>query len=176
MSDSFRTKAGRCVVSEGTIHLDSDGMGWLATLRDALTTDEIPLWRRASVVLFYVALVAGIVLAVRVAPPWLPGAAAGLLLAAFAWSWYAERNREVEPVEEIPLSDVVSVEPYFGLPLVTRPRFVIRYHAEGGVKHRYVMCPSRLYGFGAYEKGKELFDQRGLLIDGAAEGPTTVDA
>ena len=67
---------------------------------------------------------------------------------------------------EIPIDDVVDVEPQYGLPLLTRPRFLVRYRSEGGVKQRYVLCPSRLYGFGAYEHGTELFARRGLLVDG----------
>jgi len=83
------------------------------------------------------------------------------------WSIYRRRQRSTEDVE-IRLSDVESVEPQYGLPLLTRPRFVIRYRSEGGVKRRYVLCPSRLYGFGAYEHGKDLFADRGLLADDAA--------
>lgn len=164
VANSFRTATGRCVVVDGAVRFEDDDAGRLGTLREALTADEIPAWRRAATVLCFVALLAGVVLVVRVVPAWLVGAAAGLLLAAYAWGWYTGRDRPAGDDAEMPLDDVVGVEAHGGIPLLTRPRFVVRYRSEGGVKHRYVACPSRVYGFGSYRTGRELFDRRGLLV------------
>jgi len=72
---------------------------------------------------------------------------------------------------------VVGVDAHDGISLITRPRFVVRYESEGGVKHRYLLCPSRVYGFGAYREGKELFERAGLLTeDEALEAGETPDA
>ncbi|MFB6221251.1 MAG: hypothetical protein ABEH90_07410 [Halolamina sp.] len=166
MSDSFRTNGGRCVVEEGHIRIEDRGRGWLATLREALTSEDIPPWRRLGVALFYVTLLAGVLLVARLAPVWLSGAALGLLLAVGVWS-ASRRRSAAEKSVVIPLSKVESVEARAGIPLVTRPRFVVRYRSEGGVKHRYLLCPSRLYGFGAYESGKRLFEEHGVLGDEA---------
>ncbi|MFW5948011.1 MAG: hypothetical protein ACOCSD_00235 [Halolamina sp.] len=161
----FRTKDGRCVVAEDRLRIQSGQRGLFGTLRAALTDDEIPPVRRAGVALFVVAVVVGIALGVRTLPVWLSGAGAGLLLAWFAWSRLRGGDPEREVV--IPFDAVESVDPHYGLPLLTRPRFVVRYRSEGGVKQRYVLTPSRLYGFGAYERGKELFAGAGLLVDRA---------
>jgi len=162
----FRTKDGRCIVAEDRLRIEIGKRGLLGTLRHALADEDIPPIRRAGVALFGIAVVVGAVLGPRLLPPWLLGGAAGLLLAWAMWSIYRRRQRSTEDVE-IRLSDVESVEPQYGLPLLTRPRFVIRYSSEGGVKRRYVLCPSRLYGFGAYEHGKDLLADRGLLADDA---------
>ncbi|QKY19988.1 hypothetical protein B4589_006195 [Halolamina sp. CBA1230] len=163
MVGEFRTKDGRCIVAEDRLRLQIGERGPLGTLREALTDGSIPPVRRAGVALFVLAVVVGAALAVRTLPPWLAGAGAGLLLAWLAWSRLRGEQAEKEVV--IQYDAVESVEPQYGLPLLTRPRFVIRYRSEGGVKQRYVLCPSRLYGFGAYEHGKELFGERGLLRD-----------
>lgn len=162
VSNSFRTKTGRCLVDSEHLRIEHEDRGWLATVRDALTSEEIPAWRRAPVVLFYVTLLAGAALGLRVAPPWLSGAVVGLLLVAVVWSFFLGRNGPMEPLA-IPRENVVGVDAHDGLPLLTRPRFVVRYRSEGGVKHRYLLCPSRLYGFQAYETGKTLFERHGLL-------------
>ncbi|WP_459845122.1 hypothetical protein [Halolamina salina] len=156
----FRTKDGRCIVAEDGLRIRVGERSPLGTLRDALTDEEIPPVRRAGVALFGLAVVVGVVLAVRTLPVWLSGAGVGLLLAWLVWS----RLHGGQPEKEISIQydAVESVEPEYGLPLLTRPRFVIRYRSEGGVKRRYVLCPSRLYGFGAYERGKELFAEQGL--------------
>lgn len=163
MSNSFRTATGRCVLDGESLTIER-GRGWLSNPTDALTCEEIPPWRKAAVVGVFVALLAGLVLLVRVAPAWLSGAVIGLLLAAVAWSAWAGRKQPSGSVT-LPVSKVEGVDAHDGIPLVTRPRFVVRYRSEGGVKHRYLLCPSRVYGFGAYEEGKELFERQGLLAD-----------
>lgn len=168
MSNSFRTKRGRVVLDSERLRIEDEGRGWLATVRDALTSEAIPAWRRGAVVLFYVTLLAGAALGVRVAPAWLSGAVVGLLLAAALWSRYLGRNAPTESLD-IPREKVVGVEAHTGLPLLTRPRFVVRYRSEGGVKHRYLLCPSQIYGFGAYETGVALFERHGLLAEDADE-------
>jgi len=162
--EAFRTHDGRCIVAEDRLRIESGVRGAIGTLRDALTDGAIPPVRRAGVALFLVALLVGAALAVRTLPAWLSGAAAGLLLAWAIWT----RLRGADPDREvvIPFDTIESVEPEYGLPLLTRPRFVVRHRSEGGVKRRYVLTPSRLYGFGAYERGKELLAARGL-IDGS---------
>jgi hypothetical protein len=173
VSNSFRTKTGRCLVDSEHLRIEHEDRGWLATMRDALTTAEIPVWRRAAVVLFYVTLLGGAAIGVRVAPPWLSGAVAGLLLAGVAWSRYLGRNAPTASLA-IPREKVVGVDAHDGVPLLTRPRFVVRYRSEGGVKHRYLPCPSRLYGFQAYETGRALFERHGLLD--RENGERAVDA
>jgi len=163
----FRTKDGRCVVAEDRLRIQSGRRGLLGTLREALTDDEITPVRRAGVALFLLAAVVGVVLAVRTLPVWLSGAGAGLLLAWLAWRQLRGAGPEREVV--IPFDTIESIAPEYGLPLLTRPRFVIRYRSEGGVKQRYLLTPSRLYGFGAYERGKELFADRGLLAEDAVD-------
>lgn len=160
MAHSFRTRTGRCLVVDGTITLDSNGAGWLATVRETLMS-AIPAWRRAAVVLFYAAAVAVVFFAVRVLPLWVSGVAIGLLLAALAWSWY--RGRTLDDEEEISIDDVVGVDAHPGIPLVTRARFVLRYRSEGGIKHRYVQCPSRIYGFQSFRTGLAIFERHGVL-------------
>ncbi|NHX37697.1 MULTISPECIES: hypothetical protein [Halolamina] len=164
----FRTHDGRCIVAEDRLRIVSGERGPLGTLSEALTDDEIPPVRRAGVGLSLVAVVVGAALAIRTLPAWLSGAAAGLLLAWVVWSRLRGANPEKEVV--IPFDTVESVEPEYGLPLLTRPRFVVRHRSEGGVKQRYVLTPSRLYGFGAYERGKELFAARGLVEQPPADG------
>lgn len=170
----FRTKSGRCVVAEDRLRIQSGRRGLFGTLREALTDDEIPPVRRAGVALFLLAALVGVVLAVRTLPVWLSGAGAGLLLSWLAW----RRLRGADPEREvvIPFDRIESVAPEYGLPLLTRPRFVIRYRSEGGVKQRYLLTPSRLYGFGAYERGKELFAEKELLVEEADEDTGTDDA
>ena len=169
MANSFRTTRGRCVLADGTVRFDQDGAGRFGTVREALTTGEIPAWRRVAFVLLVVAAVSGAVLVVRSVPAWATGAAAGLVLALMGWSWYTDRNRPGADEVEIPKTDVVSVEAHAGLPLLTRPRFVVRYRADDGVKHRHVRCPSRLYGFRSFAKGRDLFERHGLLGTDEAE-------
>lgn len=167
MSNSFRTATGRCIVDGDSLRIER-GRSWLANPTDALTSEEIPPWRKAAVVGVFVSLLTALVLLVRLAPAWLSGAVVGLLLAAVAWSAYARRKQPAGSVT-LPRSTVVGVDAHDGIPLVTRPRFVVRYRSEGGVKHRYLLCPSRVYGFGAYEDGKALFERHGLLADDDGE-------
>lgn len=169
VANSFRTRTGRCLVVDGTITIDSDGAGRLGTLREALTSDAIPPWRRAATVLFLVAVVAALFFAVQVLPAWLPGAVAGLVLALLVWSWYGRRGRRPDE-EEIAVENVVGVDAYAGVPLLTRPRFVLRYRSEGGVKHRYVQCPSRVYGFDAFRTGLDIFERHGILATEETDG------
>lgn len=168
----FRTKDGRCIVAEDRLRIEVGERGPVGTLRAALTDGSIPPVRRAGVALFVVAVVVGVALAVRTLPVWLSGAGAGLLLSWLGWAAYQRRQRATTEVV-IPFADVESIEPQYGLPLLTRPRFVISYRSEGGVKRRYLLCPSRLYGFGAYGHAKELFAERGLL---AADADADVDS
>jgi len=167
VTNSFCTDRGRVVLDSERLRIEDAGRGWLATLRDALTSEEIPGWRRAAVVLCYLALLAGATLLLRVAPAWLSGGVLALLLAVVAWSLYRGRGRTTGSLA-IPRENVVDVTAHRGLALVTRSRFVVRYRSEGGVKHRHLRCPSRFYGFGAYEAGRELFDRHGLLEEDAA--------
>lgn len=162
MIGEFRTKDGRCIVAENRLLLKVAERGLVGTLREALTDDDIPPARRAGVGLFLVAVVAGAAFGLQAAPVWLSGTAVGLLLAGAVWTAYRRRQRSTGDVS-IPFADIEDIEPQYGIPLLTRPRFVIRYRSEGGVKQRYLLCPSRLFGFGAYERGKELFAERGLL-------------
>lgn len=162
MSDSFRTKTGRCAIGDGHVRLETGIRGWVATLHDAVTCEAIPPWRRSVIVFTYAALLAGIALGARLLAPWLSGAAVGLVLAVVAWRRY-ERSRTPDRSVAIPLSNVETVEARDGISLLSRPRFVLRYRSEGGVKHRYLPCPSGLYGFGAYETGVALFATNGLL-------------
>jgi len=170
VSNSFRTATGRCVVDGDSLTIER-GRGWLANPKDALTSDAIPPWRKAGLVGVLVALLAGLVLLVRVAPAWLSGGVIGLVLAAVAWSAWADRKKPSGSVT-LPLSKVEGVDAHGGIPLLTRPRFVIRYESEGGVKHRYLLCPSRVYGFGAYGDGKEIFVRHGLLSAEDVAGDT----
>ena len=160
MANSFRTATGRCAIDGDSLHIERR-QGWLSTPRDALTNSEIPPWRKAATVGLFLALLAGLVLLVRLAPVWLSGGVIGLLLAVVARSVYTGRTPEGGLT--LPLDRVVGVEAHGGIPLVTRPRFVVRYRSEGGVKHRYLLCPSRVYGFGAYESGIDVFERHGLL-------------
>lgn len=176
MANSFRTKTGRCLVADGTVRFDADSAGWLGTLREALTSDDIPVWRRVAVVLFYVAFVAAVVFAVRILPAWVSGVFIGLLLAIYVGSWYGDRKRKRDDDLEIPIEDVVGVDPHPGFPPLTRARFVIRYRAEGGVKHRYVQCPSRIYGFQSFQRGLEIFERHGVLANEEAESVEQVTA
>lgn len=171
MSNSFRTATGRCVLDGDSLTIER-GRGWLANPKDALTSDEIPPGRKAAVVGVFVALLAAFVLLVRLTPAWLSGAVVGLLLAAVAWSAWAGRAQPAGSVT-LPRSKVVGVDAHDGIPLITRPRFVVRYESEGGVKHRYLLCPSRVYGFGAYREGKALFERHGLLAEEAVDVDTT---
>ncbi len=173
MSDSFRTKTGRCAIEEGHVRLETGNRGWVATVHDAVTATAVPPWRRAVVVLCYAALLVGTAVVAGRLAPWLSGAVLGLVMAVVAWRTY-DRQRSPQKSVEIPLSRVESVEARDGIPLLTRPRFVIRYRSEGGVKHRYLPCPSRLYGFGAYETGRAIFATHGLLDgdDGAPGEPS----
>lgn len=168
MVGDFRTKDGRCIVAEDRLRIEIGRRGPVGTLRAALTDESIPPVRRAGVALFALAVVVGVALAVRTLPAWLTGAGVGLLLAWLGWAAYRRRQRATTEVE-IPFADVEGIEPQYGLPLLTRPRFVISYRSEGGVKRRYVLCPSRLYGFGAYGDAKELFAERGLLTEAATD-------
>jgi hypothetical protein len=102
-----------------------------------------------------------IALGVRLAPLWLSGLAGFLLLVALTWSRYTARG--VRRELSIPRSRVIGVEAHTGIPLLSRPRFVVRYRSEGGVKHRHLVCPSRIWGFEAFEAGVGLFEHRGLL-------------
>lgn len=162
MIGEFRTQDGRCIVAENRLLLKVGERRLVGTLREALTDDDISPARRVGVGLFLVAIVAGVAFGLQAAPAWLSGTAVGLLLAGVVWTAYRRRQRSTDDVS-IPFADIESVEPQYGIPLLTRPRFVIRYRSEGGVKQRYLLCPSRLFGFGAYECGKELFMERGLL-------------
>lgn len=162
MANSFRTTTGRCLVVDGTITLERDGAGRLGTLREALTSGAIPAWRRVATVLFLLAAVAAAAFAVQVLPAWASGVAVGLLLAVLAWSWYG-RGRAGTDEEEIAVEDVVGVDAHSGVPLLTRARFVLKYRSEGGVKHRYVQCPSRIYGFESFRTGLDIFERHGIL-------------
>jgi hypothetical protein len=86
VSNSFRTATGRCLIDDETLRIERADRGWLANPRDALTSDEVPPWRKAAVIGVFVAVLTGLGLLVRVAPPWLAGAVVGLLLAAVGWS------------------------------------------------------------------------------------------
>lgn len=173
MANSFRTTTGRCLVVDGTITLERDGAGRLGTLREALTSGAIPAWRRVATALFLVAAVAAAVFAAQVLPAWASGVAVGLLLAVLAWSWYG-RGRAGTDEEEIAVEDVVGVDAHSGVPLLTRARFVLRYRSEGGVKHRYVQCPSRIYGFKSFRTGLDIFERHGLLAsESSPERETT---
>lgn len=163
MTDAFRTKTGRCKLADGVVRFERRPGGALGTLREAVTAEDVPVERRAAVALGVAALVAGAVLAVRVLPAWALGVVVGLLAAWGAWRYRASRTAGPDD-DEVALEDVVAVEAHAGGALLTRPGFVFRYRDEGGVKHRWVPCPSRVYGFDAFERGRRLFEEHGLLV------------
>lgn len=162
MTDAFRTMTGRCEVADGAVRFERRPGGSLGTLWEALTAGDVPAGRRAAVALGVVAVVAGAALAVDALPAWALGVGAGLLAAGGVWR-YRQNHGASPDDDEIPVEDVVDVRAEAGGLLLTRAGFVLRYRAEGGVKHRWVPCPSRFYGFGAFERGRELFESRGLL-------------
>jgi hypothetical protein len=128
VSNSFRTATGRCLIDDETLRIERADRGWLANPRDALTSDEVPPWRKAAVIGVFVAVLTGLGLLVRVAPPWLAGAVVGLLLAAVGWSAYA--GRKPEGSITIPLDRVVDVEAHSGIPPGDAP--AIRRPLPGG--------------------------------------------
>lgn len=168
VDNSFRTSRGRVVLDAEHLRIEDAGRGRLRTLRDAFTSEEISEWRRAAVILCCLALFAGAALLLQATPTWLSGGAVGLLLAVGAWSLYRGRNGTTGSLA-IPRDKVVGVEARPGFPLLTRPRFVVRYRSEGGVKHRHLRCPPEIYGFGAYATGRELFERHGLLEQDEAD-------
>lgn len=162
MTDAFRTKTGRCEVADGAVRFERRAGGSLGTLATALTAGDVPAARRVAVALGVVAVLAGAALAVDTLPAWALGVGVGLLAAVRLWR-YRQNHGATPDDDEIPVKDVVDVRAEPGGLLLTRPGFVLRYRAEGGVKHRWVPCPSRFYGFRAFDRGKELFESHGLL-------------
>lgn len=169
MPDAFRTKAGRCVLDGEALRFERRDGGPLGTLGEALTGEDVPTGHRVAVAVLAVALLGVAVLSSRLLPAWLVTAGAVGLVAWAAWYLREGLPAPADGPDEIPLEAVVGVDRDPGVPLLSRPRFVVRFRDEGGVKHRVVTCPSRLFGFPALERGTAFFEDLGLLT---TEDPT----
>ncbi|UPV73642.1 hypothetical protein M0R89_13975 [Halorussus limi] len=158
---SFRTKRGRCVLTDDELRVES-----------GLYLQAKRYWEgNRPLLAVYLGLYAALLVAsARVASSgeWralVVGAIAvvTLLVAGRA----ANRRRGVGSADRIPLYDVESVTAVAGDDWLTRPRLVVRYWRDGGVKRRRVMMPSGLlsYGESEFERAKRTFRERGIPVE-----------
>jgi hypothetical protein len=159
--DRFRTKRGRCVLTDDELRVES---GLLLQARRYWEGNRALL---AGYLAAYGLLVAA---AVRVLDRegWTALAVgAGAVAALVVAGRVVNRRRGVTGDERIPLHDVERIEVFEGDDWLTRPRFVVRYWRDGRVKRRYVMMPSGLlsYGESEFERAKRLFRERELPVE-----------
>lgn len=164
---SFPTKTGRCEIDGDALRLVEQPGGNVRTMYDGVLRRG-PLWRRLGLVVLYLGLFAGLALVV-VTAPWTGFVVAAAALALLGVSWYRSRRHGFTDDREIPLDAVDSVVAREGLPMLTRPRFVVRYDDDGERKRRYVLLPSGLYEGtdDAFEAGKRQFERRGIAVEEA---------
>lgn len=157
--DSFRTKRGRCVfdTDAGELRLTSS---WRGQFRRYYEGSK-PLF--ALLVLAVVALLG--FLATADSQRLL--LFAGVLVAVLVLSHAGNYLRGFSTADRIPLDAVVAADPVAGNAM-TRPRFVVRYETDGGVKKRYVMLPSRYLSYTdeEFETAKRLFREHGVPVEG----------
>ncbi len=157
MDDGFRTKTGRCVVTDEEVRLETD-------LREAVTGYD-----RSAV-----AVGAGVVVAIAallVATGTRPQVVvSGIVVGGLLWlvglgaNVYRERSR----VDTIPFEQIQHVTVREGRLLALSPRFVISRDSREGDAVRYVMMHSIRFSSGreAFDRGKELFGDRGIELRG----------
>lgn len=157
MDDGFRTKTGRCVVTDGEVRLETD-------LREAVTGyDRSAVAVGAGVVV----AVAALLVATGTRPQVVvSGVVVGglLWLVGLAANVYRERSR----VDTIPFEQIQHVTVREGRLLTLSPRFVISRDSREGDAVRYVMMHSIRFSSGreAFDRGKELFGDRGIELRG----------
>lgn len=166
MSNWFRTAAGRVVLDDDRLRIERRPTGAFGTFRDALVAGDVPLHRRALTALVLLAALGALGEALLSVP--LPVAVAVAVLPGTVVARVALRTTRngVETVT-VPLDDVVGVEVESGS--LSRPRIVLKYRDEGGVKHRVLRLPPRLYGTGALAKAEALFAGEGLWARAVGE-------
>lgn len=157
MDDGFRTKTGRCVVTDEEVRLETD-------LREAVTGyDRSAVAVGAGVVV----AVAALLVATGTRPQVVvSGVVVGglLWLVGLAANVYRERSR----VDTIPFEQIQHVTVREGRLLTLSPRFVISRDSREGDAVRYVMMHSIRFSSGreAFDRGKELFGDRGIELRG----------
>lgn len=161
--ESFRTKRGRCVVTDDELRIER-----------SLRLHLLRYWEGNKVLLaVYLAAYAGLAYAAaRVVRGgnWRALAVGALaVVAVVAVGRVLNSRRGVTGDDSIPLHDVEAVVAVAGDDWFTRPRFVVRYWRGDGVKHRHVMMPSGLLSFGdrEFERAVDLFRQAGVPVERA---------
>lgn len=162
----FRTKTGRCLIDDDAIRLEHRSTGDLRNVYDGLIGGRGRLRRKGlawGVTLAMLAVVGAGVYFV----PWFGAFLTLAIVAAFAVSYYRKRKYRFTDTDEIPLDAVESVAYRSGVPVLTRPRFVVRYREDGVTKRRYVMLPSGLYAEtqDAIATAKRLFAEHDIPIE-----------
>ncbi|WP_276300651.1 hypothetical protein [Halorussus lipolyticus] len=164
---SFRTKRGRCVLTDDELRIES-----------GLVSHARRYWEGNRLLLVAYLGVYGVLL----------GASASILADGDSWDALGvgvgavavllvvgrvlNRRRDVTGDDRIAFHDVERVEAIEGDDWLTRPRFVVHYWRGDGVKRRHVMMPSGLlsYGDSEFERAKELLRERGLSVAVVAPG------
>lgn len=159
MSESFRTATGRVVRDGDNLLVERRPAGPLGTLRDALVAADVPLPRRALTALVLLLVAGGLAELLLSLPLQFAVAFATLLGLVAGYALLSLRRLGAESVE-IPTDQVRSVR--IDDQWLTRPRVVLEYDDAGGVKHRVLRLPPRLYGTGAPAAAREMFSDLGL--------------
>lgn len=157
MEDGFRTKTGRCVVTDGEVRLEPD-------LREAVRGYD-----RSAVVLgtgILLGIAGGAVLTGTSPSVVALGVLVGALfsVAGIGANVYREHSR----ITSIPFEQIQHVTVREGRLLTLSPRFVINRDSRQGEAVRYVMMHSIRFSSGReeFERGKELFLRNGLELRG----------
>jgi len=158
---TFRTKRGRCVLTDEELRVES-----------GLYLQARRYWEGNKVLLggylgLYGALAVAAVRTLR-AGDWRAVAVGALAVTTLLVAGRAVNRRHgVGSADRIPLYDVESVAAVEGDDWLTRPRFVVRYWRNGGVKERYVMMPSGLLSYAdeEFERAKSAFRERGIPVE-----------
>ncbi|WP_137287082.1 hypothetical protein [Halorussus salinisoli] len=158
---SFRTKRGRCVLTDDELRVES---GLLSQAKRYWEGNK-PLL--AAYLVVYAALVAASVQVVGRGDWTALAVGVGVVVALVVVGRAVNRRHGVGSADRIPLHDVESVAAVEGDDWLTRPRFVVRYWRGGEVQRRYVMMPSGLlsYGESEFEEAKAVFRDRGISVE-----------
>ncbi|WP_435179041.1 hypothetical protein [Halorussus sp. AFM4] len=163
---SFRTRRGRCVLTDGELRVESGPVGHGRRYWEG----NRPLL--AAYLALYAALAVG---AGRVLArgDWDALAFGAVAVAAVLIAGRRFKDRRgITRENRIPLYDVEAVEAYPGERRFSPPRLVVRYRRGGTVKRRYVLMPSRALSYAdrEFEAATRLLRERGVPVETVDDG------
>ncbi|WP_433633750.1 hypothetical protein [Halomicrococcus sp. NG-SE-24] len=157
----FRTKRGRCSVSDGVLRIDESYTGQLKRNYEGAKSSLVVFILFLAFIVSMVGWSVNIVLNERWVIPYLFGVFAIIAIVAYTIDYL----RGFRQVETIPLASIIDVQVVKGT-MWTHPRFIVSYKRDGEPYKRRIRLPSRHFAFTEqeFESAKHLFQTNGVQL------------